>query len=42
VLGRLTVHTADGASALSPDSTLGRALEHAGFVATPQGLRLRA
>jgi len=41
VLGRLTVHTADGASVLAPDSTLGRALEQAGFVATPQGLRLR-
>ncbi len=40
-LGRLTVTTADGASALSAESALGRALEGAGFVATPQGLRLR-
>jgi ATP-dependent Lhr-like helicase len=41
-LGRLTVSTADGASVLAADSTLGKALERAGFVATPQGLRLRA
>ena len=40
-LGRLTVTTADGVSALAPASALGRALEAAGFVATPQGLRLR-
>ena len=41
-LGRLTVTTADGGSVLAPASTLGKALETAGFVATPQGLRLRA
>jgi len=41
-LGRLTVQTADGTSVLTPDSALGRALEQAGFIATPQGLRLRA
>jgi ATP-dependent Lhr-like helicase len=40
-LGRLTVQTADGASVLAPGSTLGKALEAAGFTATPQGLRLR-
>ncbi|HEY7857249.1 MAG TPA: ATP-dependent helicase [Candidatus Nanopelagicales bacterium] len=41
-LGRLTVHTADGQSVLGQDSLLGRALESAGFRATPQGLRLRS
>ena len=41
-LGRLTVTTADGGSVLAPASGLGKALETAGFVATPQGLRLRA
>jgi ATP-dependent Lhr-like helicase len=41
-LGRLTVTTADGGSVLSPASALGKSLETAGFVATPQGLRLRA
>jgi ATP-dependent Lhr-like helicase len=40
-LGRMTVETADGASALSPSSSLGQALESAGFHASPQGLRLR-
>ena len=40
-LGRMTVETADGASALSPSSPLGQALESAGFHASPQGLRLR-
>jgi ATP-dependent Lhr-like helicase len=39
-LGRLTVERADGAHVL--DSPLGRALESAGFHATPRGLRLRA
>jgi ATP-dependent Lhr-like helicase len=39
-LGRLTVERADGAGVL--DSALGRALEEAGFHATPRGLRLRA
>ena len=39
-LGRLTVERADGAGVL--DSPLGRALEGAGFFATPKGLRLRA
>jgi ATP-dependent helicase Lhr and Lhr-like helicase len=38
-LGRLTVERTDGARAL--DTPLGRALEHAGFRATPRGLRLR-
>ena len=40
-LGRLTVHRADGASALAT-TPLSSALEGAGFTATPQGLRLRA
>ena len=35
-----TVERADGAGVL--DSPLGRALEEAGFHATPRGLRLRA
>ncbi len=39
-LGRLTVQRADGEHVLG--STLGAALERAGFSATPQGLRLRA
>jgi len=39
-LGRLTVERADGAGVL--DSPLGRALQEAGFSATPRGLRLRA
>jgi ATP-dependent Lhr-like helicase len=39
-LGRLTVERADGSRVL--DSPLGRALEEAGFHATPRGLRLRA
>jgi ATP-dependent Lhr-like helicase len=39
-LGRLTVERADGTGVL--DSPLGRALEEAGFHATPRGLRLRA
>jgi ATP-dependent Lhr-like helicase len=38
-LGRLTVERADGAAVLT--SPLGRALEAAGFSATPRGLRLR-
>jgi ATP-dependent Lhr-like helicase len=38
-LGRLTVERADGEEVL--DSPLGRALEEAGFHATPRGLRLR-
>jgi ATP-dependent Lhr-like helicase len=43
-LGRLTVEKADGATILGTDqrsSALRRALEDAGFVATPRGLRLR-
>ncbi len=40
-LGRLTVSRADGENALER-SVLAQALEGAGFVATPQGLRLRA
>lgn len=39
-LGRLTVERTNGESALT--SPLGRALEAAGFHATPRGLRLRA
>jgi ATP-dependent Lhr-like helicase len=39
-LGRLTVERTNGESALT--SGLGRALEAAGFHATPRGLRLRA
>jgi len=39
-LGRLTVERADGAGVLT--SPLGRALEAAGFHATPRGLRLRS
>ena len=42
-LGRLTVEKADGASILGHDSEpIRRALESAGFVATSNGLRLRA
>jgi ATP-dependent Lhr-like helicase len=41
-LGRLTVEKADGASILGQDSdVIRRAMESAGFVATPRGLRLR-
>ncbi|MBO0842876.1 MAG: hypothetical protein J2O46_06800, partial [Nocardioides sp.] len=41
-LGRLTVEKADGAALLgSGDTPLRQALQHAGFVATPRGLRLR-
>ena len=39
-LGRLTIERADGAAV--QDSPLARALEEAGFRATPRGLRLRA
>jgi len=41
-LGRLTVQRADGAGLLGSDHPLATALEHAGFHATPRGLRLRA
>jgi ATP-dependent Lhr-like helicase len=42
-LGRLTVEKADGVSILGQDSeVLRRAMESAGFIATPRGLRLRA
>ena len=44
-LGRLTVERADGESILGRgdrSSTLRQALEGAGFIATPRGLRLRA
>jgi ATP-dependent Lhr-like helicase len=44
-LGRLTVEKADGASILGLGERAGAlrsALEAAGFVATPRGLRLRA
>ena len=44
-LGRLTVEKADGDSILAAGerpSALRRALEDAGFIATPRGLRLRA
>ena len=43
-LGRLTVEKADGASILGSgdsETALRRAMESAGFVATPRGLRLR-
>ncbi|MCW2867831.1 MAG: ATP-dependent helicase, partial [Marmoricola sp.] len=41
-LGRLTVEKADGESILGDGSgTLRRAMESAGFIATPRGLRLR-
>jgi ATP-dependent Lhr-like helicase len=43
-LGRLTVERADGASILAigdRPGALRQALESAGFVATPRGLRLR-
>ena len=39
-LGRLTVQRADGEQVLG--TSLGAALEQAGFHATPRGLRLRA
>ncbi len=39
-LGRLTVEKADGEHVLT--SALGQVLEHAGFRATPRGLRLRS
>lgn len=40
-LGRLTVEKADGAPLLgSGDTPLRQALQYAGFVATPRGLRL--
>lgn len=42
-LGRLTVEKADGAAILGAhDTPLRAALDAAGFVATPQGLRLRS
>ena len=41
VLGRLTVERADGAELLGSASVLRTALEEAGFVSTPRGLRLR-
>jgi ATP-dependent Lhr-like helicase len=42
-LGRLTVEKADGASILGQDSdVIRRAMESAGFIATPRGLRLRS
>jgi ATP-dependent Lhr-like helicase len=41
-LGRLTVERADGSSVLGEESeAVRRALEDAGFVVTPRGLRLR-
>jgi ATP-dependent Lhr-like helicase len=40
-LGRLTVEKADGDAVLGSDHPLARALAHAGFHATPRGLRLR-
>ncbi|MEW1955956.1 ATP-dependent helicase [Kineococcus sp. NPDC059986] len=42
VLGKLTVEKADGSGVLAADSPLGRALEGAGFHATPRGLRIRS
>jgi ATP-dependent Lhr-like helicase len=41
-LGRLTVERADGADILGRRDPLRDALETAGFVVTPRGLRLRA
>ncbi|WP_238993593.1 ATP-dependent helicase [Nocardioides caldifontis] len=41
-LGRLTVERADGAHILGRQDPLRQALESAGFVVTPRGLRLRA
>jgi ATP-dependent Lhr-like helicase len=41
-LGKLTVERADGSGVLLGDHPLSRALETAGFRATPRGLRLRA
>ncbi len=41
-LGRLTVERADGAHILGRQDPLREALEAAGFVVTPRGLRLRA
>ncbi|MEI2765675.1 MAG: ATP-dependent helicase [Dermatophilaceae bacterium] len=40
-LGRLTVERTDGERVLGSDHPLAQALEHAGFRATPKGLRLR-
>jgi ATP-dependent Lhr-like helicase len=40
-LGRIIVERADGASVMNRDSALGAALEAAGFVLTPRGLRAR-
>jgi ATP-dependent Lhr-like helicase len=40
-LGRLTVERADGAHILGRQDPLRHALESAGFVVTPRGLRLR-
>jgi ATP-dependent Lhr-like helicase len=40
LLGRLTVEKADGQTIVG--STLGAALERAGFHPTPRGLRLRS
>ena len=42
VLGKLTVEKADGSGVLQAESPLGRALEAAGFHATPRGLRMRS
>jgi ATP-dependent helicase Lhr and Lhr-like helicase len=41
-LGRLTVERADGAHIPGRQDPLRQALESAGFVVTPRGLRLRA
>lgn len=40
-LGRFTVHKTDGGSSLATNGPLHQALADAGFIATPQGLRLR-
>ncbi|MDD9206708.1 hypothetical protein PU560_09550, partial [Georgenia sp. 10Sc9-8] len=42
VLGRLTVRRADGRPVLGPPTALTGALEEAGFLTTPQGMRVRA
>jgi ATP-dependent Lhr-like helicase len=41
-LGRITVERADGETVLGATTPLRAALEKAGFIATPRGLRLRA
>src|SRR5699024_7524464 len=42
VLGRFTVRRADGTDALAASGPVARSLAGAGFIATPQGLRVGA